>query len=150
MIMMTAKVDKKHILVFLAAAAAVLAMICLVFGHSETDPQDQPVSLETNEARVQYLAQCGCTVASNPVQTQEVRIPAESNEVLDRYNALQLTQGFDLMKYAGKTVTRYVYEVQDDAAAEPVYATLLVYKDRLVGADLTDTAAGGTIRSLTR
>ena len=35
-------------------------------------------------------------------------------------------------------------------AAEPVYATLLVYKNKIIGGDITDTAANGTMRALTK
>ena len=43
---------------------------------------------------------------------------------------------------------RYVYQINNfpDATA-PVYATLLVYKNQVVGGDVTDTSAKGSIRS---
>ena len=31
-------------------------------------------------------------------------------------------------------------------ATAPVYATVLVYKDQVIGGDVTDTSAGGKIR----
>ena len=66
-----------------------------------------------------------------------------------RYNALQISQGFDLTQYAGKTVTRYVYTVENyPDAQEPVYATLLVYQDQVIGGDVTDTSAGGVVQGL--
>lgn len=84
---------------------------------------------------------------TSPAESGQVRIPEESSEVFDRYNALQKSQGYDLSKYAGKKVMRYVYRINNyPGATEPVYATLLVYKNEIIGGDITDTAAKGHIR----
>ena len=63
--------------------------------------------VRTNEDRVAYLAQFGWEVSAEPVQTQEVRIPTDPSDVFERYNDLQLAQGFDLHNYAGKTCLLY-------------------------------------------
>ena len=74
-------------------------------------------------------------------------IPAQSGDVFDRYNALQKCQSYDLSKFAGKKVMRYVYEVKNyPGATEPVYATLLVHKNKVIGGDVTNTAPGGKIQ----
>ena len=74
-------------------------------------------------------------------------IPQESTEVYERYNALQKSQGYDLSKFAGKTVMRYVYKINNyPNSTEPVYATLLIYKNQVIGGDITDTAAKGVIQ----
>ena len=86
-------------------------------------------------------------MTTSPVESSQVRIPEKTTEVYDRYNALQKSQGYDLTAYAGKTVMRYVYQINNyPGAAEPVYATLLVYKNQVIGGDVTDTAAKGQIR----
>ena len=44
---------------------------------------------------------------------------------------------------------RYVYLVNNfPGATEPVYATLLVYKNQIIGGDITNTAAQGAVQSL--
>ena len=44
---------------------------------------------------------------------------------------------------------RYVYKVENyPDAVEPVYATLLVYKNQIIGGDITNTAAKGMIHGL--
>ena len=43
---------------------------------------------------------------------------------------------------------RYVYKINNyPNATEPVYATLLVYKNQIIGGDVTDTGAKGVVRS---
>ena len=88
------------------------------------------------------------SVNAEPTEVQQVRIPdAADNKVFARYNDLQLSQGFDLTQCAGKEVMRYVYEVKNyPGATEPVYATLLVHKNKVIGGDITNTAPGGKIQ----
>ena len=151
MVVMTAKIDKKKIAVVLAALLLVVALIVLFSGGKESQapaPETAP-ALSTNEDRVKFLTDLGWSVTHSPVQTQQVRIPEESSAVYDRYNALQKSQGFDLSQYAGKTVTRYVYAIQNyPGATEPVYATLLVHEGQIIGGDVTSTAPGGKIQGL--
>jgi len=65
---------------------------------------------------------------------------------MERYNALQKSQGFDLTSYVGKDVQRYVYEVLNAPDAKgKVYATLLVYDCRIIGGDVTDAGPDGLI-----
>ena len=42
---------------------------------------------------------------------------------------------------------RYVYKINNyPGTTDPVYATVLVYKDQIIGGDVTDTAAKGVVR----
>ena len=149
MMVMTAKVDMKKILLILAGVVGViLALILLLGGGKDTTATAAP-SLSNNDGRVQFLTDLGWEVANSPAESSQVRIPAENTEVFDRYNALQKSQGYDLSQYAGKTVLRYVYKVNNfPGTTEPVYATLLVYKNQVIGGDITNTAAKGVIQGL--
>lgn len=152
MVVMTARINKKRIFLALAAIVALIVLIVAISGRDKADaPTGEPVNLSTNDGRVAYLMGYGWEVASSPVETQQVRIPTELSEVYERYNSLQISQGFDLRDYAGKTATRYVYQIDNyPNATEPVYATLLIYKDRVIGADITDTSANGVVQGLDR
>ena len=148
MFVMTAKVNKKKIILALAAAAVLIVMLIMIFGggNGESTPTAAP-SISTNEGRVKFLNSFGWEVASSPTESGQVKIPDTTSEVFSRYNALQKSQGYDLSRYAGKTVTRYVYKIKNyPGATEPVYATLLIYKDQVIGGDVTDTGAKGVIR----
>lgn len=145
MMVMTAKVNMKKMLLLLAGAAAVILALILLLGGKGDTPTSAPMS--SNDGRVQFLRDFGWDVTNSPVESGQVRIPNEITEVFERYNALQKSQGYDLSKFAGKKVMRYVYTVQNyPGAAEPVYATLLIYKNRIIGGDVTDTAPGGKVR----
>ncbi len=149
MMVMTAKVDFKKILLGLAAVAAlVLALILLVGGEQQPDAtQTAAPTASSNDGRVKFLTDFGWDVTTSPVESGQVKIPKDTSEVFDRYNRLQKGQGYDLSQYAGKNVMRYVYKINNyPGATEPVYATLLVYKNQIIGGDVTDTAAKGHIR----
>ncbi len=146
MMVMTAKVDMKKILLILAAIAAVILAVVLLVGEGDSVQTAAPAE-GSNDARVKFLTDYGWDVTTSPKESSRVKIPKETTEVFDRYNTLQKGQGYDLSNYAGKTVMRYVYQVNNyPGASQPVYATVLVYKNKVIGGDVTDTAAGGQIR----
>ena len=146
MLVMTAKVDKKKIAVILAVVIVAVAGLILLFGGGESQSTAAP-GVESNDGRVAFLKSFGWEVTTSPVESSQVRIPEKTSEVYERYNALQKSQGYDLTQYAGKTVMRYVYKINNfPGATEPVYATLLVYKNQVIGGDITDTSAKGKIQ----
>ena len=148
MMVMTAKVNLKKIMVILAAAAALLLTLILLLGSgtSETTAATVP-AVSGNDSRVQFLKNFGWDVVTTPTESSQVRIPQQSSEVFDRYNTLQKGQGYDLSAFAGKNVMRYVYQINNYPGAKaPVYATLLVHKNQVIGGDVTDTTPGGKIR----
>lgn len=147
MMVMTAKVDLKKILTVIGIVAALLIAAILLFGGGDDTAATSAPTVSNNDARVQFLKDFGWDVTSSPAETSQVKIPETSSEVYDRYNALQKSQGYDLTSFAGKTAMRFVYKINNyPGATEPVYATLLVYKNQIIGGDVTDTAAGGQIR----
>ena len=151
MLIMTAKVDKTKILLALGAIIVTIVLLVSMFGGegAVSQPAGPDLAADTNEARVKFLAEQGWEVDPTPTESMQVRIPRESSEVFTRYNALQKSQGFDLTDYAGKTVMRYVYKINNfPGATEPVYATVLVSQDRIIGGDITDTAPGGKIHAI--
>ena len=154
MFIMTTRVDKRKLLI---AAAAVIAAIVLLLALGTGSPSEPTASMttapsaDTNDARVKFLTDLGWDVTASPAEASEVRIPKGEDEVFQRYNELQKSQGYDLQKYAGKKAMRYVYRINNyPDAKEPVYATLLVYKDKIIGGDITDTTPGGRIQGFAR
>ena len=149
MMVMTAKVNFKKIAIILAAVVGVILAIVLLFGGSNDTTPTAAAGVSDNDSRVKFLTDMGWQVSTSPVESSQVRLPKEQTEVYDRYNTLQKSQGYDLSQHAGKTVMRYVYKINNfPGATEPVYATLLVYKNQVIGGDVTNTAAKGVIQGL--
>ena len=149
MMVMTAKVDIKKVILTLAAVVVLIIALIFLFGGSETAAPTAAGTVSGNDERVAFLSDLGWKVSTSPVSSSQVRIPADSSEAFDRYNTLQKSQGYDLSKFAGKTAMRYVYKVENAAdSTDPVYATLLIYKNQVIGGDITDTAANGRMQAL--
>ena len=151
MFVMTAKVDFKKILIILAAVALLIIGIVLIFSNGDNAVSTGTAAVSGNDARVNFLKELGWDVSTSPVESSQVRIPQEQTELYQRYNALQKSLGYDLSAYGGKTVMRYVYKVNNyPGATQPVYATLLVYKNQVIGGDITDTSAKGVMQGLSK
>ena len=150
MMFMTARVDFKKLLIVAGIAAGLILAAVFLLGGGEAETTAAPAA-GTNDARVAFLKSFGWEVASSPVESSQVKIPKETTEVFDRYNALQKSQGYDLTRYAGKNVMRFVYKITNyPGATDPVYATLLVYKNQVIGGDITDTSAQWKIHGLAK
>lgn len=149
MMVMTAKLNFKKIMMLLGTVfALILAALLLMGGGGETETSSAP-SMAGNPERVQFLTDLGWEVKPQPVEACQVKMPRETSPVYERYNNLQKSQGYDLTDYAGKKAMRYVYEISNYPGAKaPVYATLLICGDSVIGGDVTDTGAGGKIRGL--
>ena len=148
MLVMTAKLDKKKLAFLFAAVVVIIAAVAMLLGGGDSTPT-LSTNVSDNDGRVNFLKSLGWQVTTSPVESGQVKIPKESTEIFDRYNTLQKSQGYDLSKFAGKAVMRYVYQINNyPGATEPVYATILVYKDQIIGGDVTDTSAKGIVQGL--
>lgn len=95
--------------------------------------------IDSAEKRVDLLNKLGIEVDPVPVQQGKVSVPKKFDAVMKKYNDLQKEQGFDLSAYKGKSVERFTYIVTDGEGkmtADGLYATLIIYKNRLIGADV--------------
>ena len=131
------KANKKRIIAFVILAAAVVAACLFLRWQGEQEPaQPEPISGETNEERIAFLAGFGWQVEAQAAETREVMIPKEFNDVYQNYNAMQQAQGFDLAPYSGQVCTQYKYLITNYPGETEVYATLLVYGKLVIGGDV--------------
>lgn len=146
MMFLTAKVDIKKIAIVGAILVAAIVVLVLIFSSGHEAASTAAPTVTGNDARVEFLKGFGWDVAASPTESGQVRIPETSTDVYARYNDLQKSQGYDLSQYAGKTVMRYVYKINNyPGATDPVLATILVYKNQIIGGDVTDTSAKGVV-----
>ena len=147
MMVMTAKVNLRKILIILAVIAALIVACILIFGGNSKDTATAATGVSDNDSRVAFLKGFGWEVSTSPVSSGQVNIPDKQTAVYDRYNALQKSQGYDLSQYAGQTVMRYVYKVTNyPGATDPVYATVLVFKGQIIGGDVTNSGPKGVVQ----
>ena len=108
------------------------------------------VRIYENSDRIAFIEQFGWKVAETPLETVEVCVPETFDNVYLGYNEMQKEQGLNLAKYKGKTVTRYTYKVENYHDYDgTVYVNLIVYRGRIIAADISSLDGGGFVRALT-
>ncbi len=99
---------------------------------------------------VNFISSLGIEVKTPAYKNIKVDLPRVFDAVYTKYNDIQKQQGFDLTKYSGKTLDRYTFEMTnyplaDGSADGKVYLTLFLYKDKIVGGDISSRAGGGFV-----
>lgn len=135
-----------------AAAAAALALslgLCAFAGqlqHSQL-----PTSGQANAVEIlceHTLTSFGWET-SGLVSQEQVTLPETFGPTYKDFLALQEDAGFHLSPYAGKTVTRYTYGIQNYPTGEDhVLADLLVYNQVIIGGDIRTASLDGFMTSL--
>ena len=98
---------------------------------------------------VNFLSQFGYAVEAAPAESVEVKIPKDFDKVFAAYNELQKGEGLDLGRYKGKSVMRYTYKVTNYSGYQgTVLANLLVYKNKIIGADICSADPSGFAHGL--
>jgi hypothetical protein len=97
------------------------------------------------------LSQFVYAVDASPIESVEVVIPKEFDKVFAAYNELQKGEGLDLVRYKGKTAMRYTYTVTNyEGYDDVVYANLITYKNKVIGADICSADPSGFAHGLTK
>lgn len=105
--------------------------------------------VKTNEDRIALLKSYGWEVEETPIEEAQVTIPAEFDRVMETYNSIQRSQGFDLGKYKNRDMMRYTYRITNYPDYNgTVYANLLIYKNRVVAGDICSSDVNGFILGL--
>ncbi len=96
---------------FLGVVLCLLAMgIILAFltkdSISAAKTGELSLKASTAEERIAFLSQYGWSVEEEPLEVKEIIIPAEFDDVYEKYNAIQKEQGFDLTAYCSKRVKK--------------------------------------------
>ena len=139
---------------FSVIAVSVIALIALVVLVPTYVPtsllvgEDKIVydNIGSPEARRAFLAGFGWEIDEEQAEVEEVVIPARFDAVYEDYNAIQKDQGLDLERYRGKSVMRCTYPVTNYPDYDgTVYATLLIYKDRVIGGDVCSASVDGFV-----
>ena len=147
----------KFVAVLLGALLTLAALVVFVPTYTASAEEGQAsetvvyryTGVKSDADRREFLRQFGWEVAEGEAKGVTVTIPSEFDKVFAAYNELQREQGFDLSKYRRKTVTRYTYTVTNFENEEgTVYVNLIVYRNRVIGADICSADVSGFICGL--
>ena len=151
----TAKVQRKKLIVWGVGAALLILMLILAIGWLGAGPAADAIAAITgqnggdNESRAAYLRSFGWEIKEEPISVEELSIPQEFTDAYAQYLALQKSQGFDLEQYRGRRIKRYTYEITNYPTGETgVQAGLLVYSGTIIGGDVLSSQLDGFIHGL--
>ena len=147
MFVVSMKTTRPRALVTTVVVAVLLVTMLVLSGMQEATVTQAAVS--DDAGRRQFLQELGYEVDAAEAQVQEIAIPAEVDEAYTAYNDLQQQAGYDLTAYRGKRVKCWQYTVVNYPGAEQVKANLYVYKDKIIGGDVSSTAGEGFCHGLT-
>ncbi len=153
MFVFSLKANKTRVIILLAMIVAALALIFFFTGKNAPVINDGGINRKASneQERVAFLSQFGWEINEDPSAVEEVVIPAEFDETYRQYNELQISQGFDLTKYAGKTAKKWTYEVKNypgySADNNCIRANILVFDGAVIGGDVSSTEQGGFMQT---
>jgi hypothetical protein len=140
---LTLKLKPKMIFGIILALTGIV-IVALSFGSNhlkKTESVSAVVSASTDEERRDYLATYGWEL-SDDCEEKVLTIPEKWDSVYNSYNEVQMTQGFDLSDYKGKTVELYTYSITNyEGLTEGIVADMLVCDGTLIGGDVCNTSA---------
>ncbi len=107
----------------------------------------EKINVSANKGRVKYINALGFEVDEENVVKNSEKVPEVFSAAFEQYNNLQKSQGFDLQKLKGKTVTSYTYKIKSypegfELNAADGVITLVCCKNKVVGADVCSASMG--------
>ncbi len=144
------KTSKKEIILLIVGILLFSAAIAYVLwpkGERETAllvQKGYTLDAENAEQRENFAEQFGWEIDSEPVEVREVVIPSQFGDVYEKYNQIQLEQGFDLTEHKGERVKRWTYRVTNyPNVVDDVYINILIREGKVIGGDVCSTALDG-------
>lgn len=147
----------KAILLIVLCVSAVFGAAVCVLHFNKSVPEtaniesfgEYNLDAEDDSQRAKFLSQFGFTV-DRLYSSKKITLPSEFNATYLSYNDLQLKQGLDLTGYKGEEAMTYIYKLSDCTIDNSQgYATLVVYKGRVVAGHISSLLYGAKMYTFT-
>lgn len=140
------KLGRKTAVCIVLLIAAVLCLMVVIRGIDRNASNGKVTDTDSAAA---YLLALGWEVDQTSCQSQSTVLPEYFDATLSDYNKLQLEQGFDLEKFAGKEITVYTFQVTNYPNSTcDVLACLMTCKSRVIGGDIHSAEMDGFMHAL--
>ncbi len=131
-------------------ALALVSLVTAFFVNSQRTVTVKKASIhtaETADERLKFISGFGWIVDEDPVEVRQIAIPQEFDDVYNNYNEIQLSQGYDLTKYAGRSAKRWTYVIRNypDVSSDEDYVriNLIVCDGKIIGGDVCSIKLDG-------
>ncbi len=142
MLCMSFNVKKFKLIILAILVCAVVLAITPSFSKSK---ENEKIILENDTERINFLNSIGYKAEENSCVKSEVTIPCEFNEVYNRYNNIQIQQGFDLSDFKGKPADIYTYTINENPEMN---VNLIIYENMLIGCDVHSSVYGSSCEAI--
>ena len=133
-----------------ALALIAVSLVAVFFVNSQSSVKVKKVNLHTAETaddRLKFISDFGWIVDEDPVEVRQIAIPQEFDDVYNNYNQIQLSQGFDLTGFAGRSAKRWTYVIRNypDVSSDEDYVriNLLICDGKIIGGDVCSIKLDG-------
>lgn len=143
MFIVSMKTTRSHVIGAVLVSVLLLVTVTALSWKPGAGAMASPATVAQEDDRRAYLQGLGYELDDAAPKVREILIPAAFDEAFTAYNALQQACGMDLTDYRGRRVKCWTYTVTNYPGTDTVVANLYVYKDKVVGGDVSSTAQGG-------
>lgn len=108
--------------------------------------------VEGTSGILDFISSFGWEVINEPDDVREVIIPVEFDDVYKNYNEIQISQGYDLEKYAGERVKKWSFTVTnypDYEECDYIKINILVFEGKVIGGDVCSVKLDGFMHGFT-
>lgn len=141
----------------IAVAVMVLSfglVVVLQFLGSSHTPSGHSFVADTENDILSFISSYGWQVGDEPIEVRDVVIPETFDDVYLNYNEIQLEQGFNLEKYAGRRVKRWTYVIKNYPDTLPsddfIRINILVCDGVVIGGDVCSVKLDGFMHGFSR
>ena len=134
------RIGIKHIALFIVTVVILVFLVNLTVNYLKG-----VFGSVSAEKAAEFLSGYGWEVDMSDCRQEEVVIPKIFSEVYERYNALQIKQGYDLTKYKTDTVIQYTFRIKNFDDYKNAYAHVLTKGGKIIGGDICSSDLSGVM-----
>lgn len=128
---------------------ASLIIFLLILGRWLLAYRNETSALSTTEGRQMFLSELGWETDAASELAKSITLPKEMDSVLEEYNKLQLSQGYDLTKHLGEDCTQYTYLLTNyEGSEDDVFICIYVQGRRVIAGDIHTNSMNGFMHGI--
>lgn len=141
----------KKIGIVVVAVMLVMGVVTIYSCFSDTNNSINKSTATNNVVEgtsgiLEFISSFGWEVINEPDDVREVIIPVEFDDVYRNYNEIQISQGYDLEKYAGERVKKWSFTITNYPEYEEcdyIKINILVFEGKVIGGDVCSVKLDG-------
>lgn len=129
----------KNFLLYFITICAVLVIVYVFIGSES----------KGYKAGAELIRFYGWDISDKPIESENIIIPNEFDQMYEDYNNMQLEAGLDLSPYKGMRAVRYTFAVNNYPSNQKnVVANVIVLNYQAIGGDICTRNLDGFMHSL--